>query len=133
MKQINYSFFDGKEKYENLNGAFKNSVDGSFDIFSKAYIEVRGVHHNLWKGGSKVLSTFNDFTKGQLYNIAEKYNLKVTRSDYNNLSVNDYYIYLNGSASIPYTIQTDEYDILYSIGGSRGPEDIYIYGVFEKE
>ncbi|NDV70032.1 hypothetical protein [Dysgonomonas sp. 25] len=132
MERLRYNFFNGVQLYKNLVDKLFQPVDGKFDIFSKAYIEVNEVRHTLWKGGSKALSTFRDFTKEQLEEIAEKYDLKVTLSDYKNPSDNDYYIYLNGSATIPYIIQTDAYDILYSIGGSRGPEDIYIYGVFKK-
>jgi len=92
-KRLTYNFFDGENLYTDLQDTFFNPVNGSFNIFSKAYIEVNGVHHSLWKGGSKTLSTYKNFTKEQLDTIAKDYNLQVSLSDNGKLP-DEYYIYI---------------------------------------
>jgi len=127
MKRLKFNFFNGKELFNNLL-SYSGDFNNDYSILKKSYVEISNRQNFLFEEGTKYFSTFNNnFSEEELSILAKRYGLEIKE----NISENtlDIYIY-NTPAKI---IRTQYYDIIYKITGSREPEHIYIYGVFERE
>ncbi|MBF7089954.1 hypothetical protein IUY40_00115 [Flavobacterium sp. ALJ2] len=128
IKIPSFIFFDGL-KTHNITNQYNNWLSSSdFSIWSNSYIEIENKIIYIIKENVKTLSTFRYFGKKELEIIAEKYDLKIKEEN------DAYYAYTDNHNSRQLEIsENDELIVIYSIEGSRTPESIYIYGVFEKK
>jgi hypothetical protein len=123
----NYTFFDGVKLHQVVNqyDDWLSSTDSS--VWSNSYIEVQDKKIYIIKENVKALSTFRYFNKEELESLAEKYILKIKEE-------NDiFYIYTDNHNTRQFEMsENDDLLVIYSLEGSKSPESIFIYGVFEK-
>lgn len=126
-KNIVYSFFDGIKSHQIINQYDNWLSSTDYEIWCNSYVEINKNRIYIIKENVKVLSTFSHFNKEALELLAKKYDLQLKEEN------GIYYTYTNKHDSRQLEIsENDKLTVIYSIDGERGPERIFIYGVFER-
>lgn len=113
--------FEVKKKYDN----YITSLD--FNDYSKSYVIINDEKINLFQSNAFQLKVGNDFKNKDLEEISNQYDLIIIDDNYGvrcvtkNHFFEDFY-YLN---------YNNKYIVIYSLGGSRFIESIYIHGVWK--
>lgn len=133
IKKIDkYHFFDGVNHFYVEDYTYDSWLSSSdFDVYGNSSIQIDELNIEIFHEKSKALTTFNEtFKQKNLTFISLSFDMilknksKETFLVTNNHSFDNFYIYLTKSES-------NNYVIIYGIGGSRFPESIYIHGIWE--
>jgi hypothetical protein len=123
---FNYTFFDGLKSYQVTNQYDNWLSSTDYSVWSNSYVEVGNKRINIIKENVKTLSTFSHFNKEKLELLAKKYELEIKEEK------GVYYAYSPNHNSRELMLsENNDLIVIYSIDGDRGPESIFIYGVFE--
>lgn len=128
LVSVHYTFFDGLKTHKATNHFDDWLSSSDFAIWGNSYVEIGAKRIYILKENIKVLSTFTHFKKEELELLVKKYDLKIKEEN------GIYYAYTDTHDSRQLEIsENDTLTVIYSIEGTRAPESIYIYGVFEKK
>jgi len=123
---FNYTFFDGLKSHQVINQYDNWLSSTDYSVWSNSYVEVGKKRINNIKENVKTLSTFSHFNKEKLELLAKQYELEIKEEK------GVYYAYSPNHNSRELMLsENNDLIVIYSIDGDRGPESIFIYGVFE--
>lgn len=127
LKIGNFIFNDGIKQQEVFEKYDNWLTSLEYDDYSKAYVVIDDEKINLFQSNAFQLKVGNDFKNKDLEEISNQYDLIIIDDNYGvrcvtkNHFFEDFY-YLN---------YNNKYTVIYSLGGSRFIESIYIHGVWK--
>ncbi len=127
QRVFNYHFFDGIKLFE-VKKNYDNWLSSSeYHVYSTSYIKVNNHSISLFGKSRKTIEEFFSSNRTLLADLAREFQLEIEDNHtelkiYNKKHKYDtYYV-------ISEIIDNNNYIILYSLGGSRFPESLTIYG-----
>ncbi len=129
LKIDSFIFFDGEKSFQINDGIYNDyftSVD--YEEYSKSYVEFNNKKIMLFDYKSILsLTTFSDFTKTELEDLAILFDLELKE-----YQPNDYELTKKGHYGNFKKVENNDFTLIFELGGGRAIEEIYIHGLWKK-
>lgn len=127
-----YHFFDGINNFYVEDYTYDSWFSSSdFNIYGNANIQIDELKIDLFHKKSKALISFNKaFKKEDLSFIPLHFDMILKNKSNDSFLVTRNHLFDNFYISVTKS-KSNNYVIIYGIGGSRFPESIYVHGIWE--
>ena len=127
-----YQLFDGISNFYVEDYIYDSWLSSSdFNVYRNSNIRIDELHIELFHKKTKALTTFNEIFKQENLNfISLSFDMVLKNKSNDTFLVTQNHLFDNFYISSTKT-ETNNYVVIYGIGGSRFPESIYIHGIWE--